>query len=228
MSVPWACRYSAAAQALLDGGADPWSLNHAGGHMGRWCSGKGVLSRWQAGSEIVPCAPPGLTCRVLGQTLALLLPILTAGKSAITLAADRGNTRLQQLFVKAVPCPRECALRHSGWLLCSCVRGHFEEHPRCCIGCCTECHTSSLSAVAVPACCPVQVRRTSSEASPPPLRRPSRRLLHPLQLLRLLRPRRLPQAQGRRPPGQPRRQRQPSQRQQPSPQGQPSRLCSAR
>ncbi|KAI7846002.1 hypothetical protein COHA_000543 [Chlorella ohadii] len=52
-------RYSAAAQALLDGGADPWSLNYA-------------------------------------------------GKSAITLAADRGNTRLQQLFVKAVPCPREC------------------------------------------------------------------------------------------------------------------------
>lgn len=54
-------------------------------------------------------------------TRALLLHILTAGKSAITLAADRGNTRLQQLFVKAVPCPRECALQHSAWFLCSCM-----------------------------------------------------------------------------------------------------------
>ena len=33
--------------------------------------------------------------------------INSMGKSALSLASDRGNTRLQQMFVKAVPSPRE-------------------------------------------------------------------------------------------------------------------------
>lgn len=56
----------------------------------------------------------------------------SAGKSPITLAADRFNTRLQQLFVKAAPCPRELSGRLGGFTHgLACVVRAAEDNPTC-------------------------------------------------------------------------------------------------
>ena len=49
------------------------------------------------------------TARAAAAATSKLLPLppLAAGKTPLTLASEKGNTRLQQLFVKECPAPRE-------------------------------------------------------------------------------------------------------------------------